>query len=1727
MKTKILILLLLFISLGINGYAQDPQSHFILDNHIDASLKRDYLASDYVQMINGFSAAPYPSTDLFVHAKTDPLLVFPPEDGDITGGSTNNNEGGVVGTLPGNLSVSPSGAAVYSIPIEVPPGVNGMTPSLGLVYNSQGGNGLLGVGWSLSGLSAITRTGTTLYHQGYIDGVDFDDNDQYMLDGQRLIPVNSDNTEFRTEIETFSKIVISESNDFGPVSFEVYTKDGRILEYGNGGESRVYATKPGLWSILPNVLNWNISKITDRNGNYIEYSYYGQIGGIAKIKSISYGANSNTGQNHIYTIRFNYNDLRQDNINSYSSIKSVVSLSYLLDNIEIENIDGETIKKYQLNYSLDHFTHLEDITMIDIDNNIINPTKFEWGNKNPERIDKIPFGDNHEWDQFFIDFTGDGKTDLIEAHWELYNNSKKYDNWHYRIGYGTSFGTAISFQNTPFDFFGYFLFGDFNGDGYQDLASVSYTHEAHDVMFIDYVFLSNGNTFTQIPVSFNSINADKSPVLVTGDFDGNGIDEILLAHRNNMGSGAPNLYIYQFNESNQTLDEIFSHYCGFQGINDSHEVFLTGNFIKNGKMDVVYTMNENGTDPKSFIIELDITNQSLTEIENFSISTEHRVFVGDFNGDGVTDFLTRNNVLTGLGWNVSFLDNVSTMDPPPIPNFDPLHDVDAYVNGINIADYNGDGLSDIIVFHKYDIADEFAEYTIYISNGNTFEELTTNEIYCSLGLDFHGGSYPIKNCRFKFQIDFNGDGHADFYKYNGDKDDHMYLLNIDYNYNQLLTITNGLGSTSSISYKPITDNSIYTKGNSSVYPILDIQNPIYVASSISNDNGIGGNSVVKYYYKEAKVCVNGKGFLGFGKITNVFNYGTFKTTKVENYFKTNTEYYFNWLEKTCTYAKLPPNTPLELLSKTENKPPVINDLGDKRFFYYTPKSITNNLHTGDNNSSYVNTTLTIQNFSSDDIEYGNITSIDIYTDPDELSFDSPIDDYDFYNKSSFTYYNYPDIWLLGLVQSKSTKSWTSEDSDIDNHLFQYSYYTDSPLLEIVTTTPNGCVPLTTKQQFSYDDYGNTTVSRIFAPYYTPAIPDKYTYYTYNSDYYHRFVTETKKILDGVDYITTKTYYNSTGLPHTSTDLLGNTTTYYYDGFGRITQTDFPDGTQARHRLFWAQNHEDNPANGLYYTWSQSSGNPEVLIFKDKLGRELRSVSRDITNSKVFSDIEYNAFGQVKKESNSHYTAGNILWTEYEYLATGKVKKIISPTSEATFDYLGRITNTTTQSIGSTNETIVTTQEVNAIGQTIKMTDAGGTIDYSYYGSGNIKNITTGGNITTMSYDEAGRQEQLIDPSAGTSSFVYNAFGELISQTDANNNTYKLEYDGFGRISKKYLVGDENDIIDYEYYLTPENGFGQLKWISMPTGIKTEFEYDNFGRTIKKTKTIDETDYEFTYEYNVFGKSKKQTWPSGFAVDYRYKNGYLSTVKESLTEKTLWELTDINAQGQIKQYQLGNGLLTTKEFDTYGLPVSITTSNNVQENEYHFNTFTGNLEWRSTTLSPAYGGQYLREDFTYDDDVLKNRLETWTVQGGTTYSNTYLNSGNIDTKTGIGTYDYSGTSGPFAVDKITNPETTYLSKVEENDHHINYTGFNKVNQLWASVDDDDPLTLIEFTYGPNRQRCKTELYNEGTFVKSKLYIGGDYEIETEWTRKYPQTTLHWRRAMVYLPYLKLKTQMKEH
>jgi len=173
------------------------------------------------------------------------------------------------GYTPVETGVSDTGAAQISIPIVVSPGTAGMQPKLSIGYSSQGGNGPLGVGFSLSGLSTISRVGRTVAQDGVKGGVNLDANDRFALDGQRLIAINgadgADGTEYRLEFDPTSRIRSYGTEGSGPQRWVVETKAGLKMEFGTTADSRVVSSPANRVGYVRNDIYTSIpgSLITD------------------------------------------------------------------------------------------------------------------------------------------------------------------------------------------------------------------------------------------------------------------------------------------------------------------------------------------------------------------------------------------------------------------------------------------------------------------------------------------------------------------------------------------------------------------------------------------------------------------------------------------------------------------------------------------------------------------------------------------------------------------------------------------------------------------------------------------------------------------------------------------------------------------------------------------------------------------------------------------------------------------------------------------------------------------------------------------------------------------------------------------------------------------------------------------------------------------------------------------------------------------------------------------------------------------------------------------------------------------------------------------------------------------------------------------------------------------------------------------------------------------------
>src|SRR6185312_15173580 len=108
----------------------------------------------------------------------DPSTILPTDN--VNGVTPGQIEGGA-------FSVSHDGAATYALPLWAPAGKLGVQPELALRYSSRGGNGPLGVGWTLGGIPQIRRSRNTFPDDGVEEPVRFDHTDPFTLDGERLV----------------------------------------------------------------------------------------------------------------------------------------------------------------------------------------------------------------------------------------------------------------------------------------------------------------------------------------------------------------------------------------------------------------------------------------------------------------------------------------------------------------------------------------------------------------------------------------------------------------------------------------------------------------------------------------------------------------------------------------------------------------------------------------------------------------------------------------------------------------------------------------------------------------------------------------------------------------------------------------------------------------------------------------------------------------------------------------------------------------------------------------------------------------------------------------------------------------------------------------------------------------------------------------------------------------------------------------------------------------------------------------------------------------------------------------------------------------------------------------------------------------------------------------------------------------------------------------------------
>jgi len=253
---------------------------------------------------------------------------------------------GAVGSIDGRPGAQ-QGAATYEIPIVVPPGRRGMTPTLALTYNSRHGSGIAGVGWDIAGLSAITRCPHTVAQDGIARSINYNRLDRLCIDGARLVLMpgspgyGEDGSEYRTEVESYRRITLHGRTNDATSYFVVEEKSGRIRWYG--------AEDPGHPAIVvpegqpdQKVLVWMLARDEDDEGNSIVYEY-SAAGSGPTLQNVYYtGVGATRGDR---SIRFNYVARNHDEV-AYRALRSTKRTQRL--SAVTTYVGDAVVKRYEL-----------------------------------------------------------------------------------------------------------------------------------------------------------------------------------------------------------------------------------------------------------------------------------------------------------------------------------------------------------------------------------------------------------------------------------------------------------------------------------------------------------------------------------------------------------------------------------------------------------------------------------------------------------------------------------------------------------------------------------------------------------------------------------------------------------------------------------------------------------------------------------------------------------------------------------------------------------------------------------------------------------------------------------------------------------------------------------------------------------------------------------------------------------------------------------------------------------------------------------------------------------------------------------------------------------------------------------------------------------------------------------------------------------------------------------
>jgi RHS repeat-associated protein len=1585
-----------------------------------------------------------------------------------------------VGNTSGELSVSNSGSANYTIPVMAPPGINGVAPQISIVYDSQSGEGMAGYGWSISGVSAITRIPSTIFHDGISDPVDLDSYDRFALDGQRLMlktgTYGTLNSTYETEHFSNKKIT------YTGTSFKVEYPDGAVAYYGLTDNSR-------------DLISYAVSYWENPQGLRVTYDYL-KLSNKIYIVAIKYGSKGSAAS--INSIAFKYkNRLRRE--------QNYIGGQLQENGIILSEIVTKSNNKGYRSYVLSHINMLQYEVLKSIKEfngdktKSYNPTVFSYDNETNNNIITRHLPNTSGLYNTMGDFDGDGDMDGLGDGWKILMNISEYGLSPNELDYSyLQPAFADNGEGPEYVVKALKIASDgskklLNRDAwcFEQIKMTLTSTGAPEKTRFNFHVLALKDNMTEVEIlsskeiTFDQVNKAFLKSL-TGDFDGDGVtDKLLLRLTPHNASFAADVYLVRLDSQSTFPDKIGE--VDIPREYDRDAIMRTADFNGDGRTDIaivrgkakkvsIYTIDQNGNfvllweTSVNFVIPAGAYYSFLYQLEvtpHGNVSHYYHPIFLDVNGDGKTDIIfpgfERLLLLsTGIGFNSESLPNTF----PSSVKFNAIP-----------ADFNNDGKADLVQIYNNSETSYAISLLSRLAPGNWTESRTDFNVDKGSCTIYTLPYYQIEISPVAFKTSkLYGDKPqlitSEKYRHNCGLTSRtgLYTYHNVMSSNKLLNnITYGNGAKENIYYTQMAPSygSYKAAGQVEVYPNYDVpsSSTTKLVRNISREISLGKYQHKFYKYYGATSNAEGLGFLGFKAVA-----------------QTNWFFSYEDIVSTVTINNMAlRGTPSQSFSVAGDVLPTKTLLTNDPYISKSLFTYNNNLS---DNPIQGNKVFKLRNtftqiYNGLDGTVNDITSTyDTYNVKNiktvQYSSNSPESKI---IEQAYEYENLSSPYLVGRPKNKIVTSKLGSDKSIIEEVYTY----EGNLLRETKkrATNSGITTDFITESNDYDSYGNIIQKTLSAP----GMDDRTSSFEYDQQT-HRFAT---KKTDFIGLSTSFTYDLNTGrmLSQTMPSISGFPikTTFSYDTWGKVTNSTQYLGNASV--LSTTETYAIVP-EGVQKTLTSNDGSGSK-IFYDYVGRKIHEQTKDINNRWTCISTIYNHSNQPLKISQPYFIEGNNLggftvWDEIQYDVYGRIiqsnvlKSSTSNGEQKTYSYSGL---SVTENNGSKQK--ITTK--NAFGSISEINEPGGaTINNSYFANGNLKSTQTGGGSTVIEQDGFGRKKTLYDPSAGTYMYRYNDFGELLSEEIKDKGITEYKLDDYGRITEKTITGYGDDVTNSTttYLYNAYNKLYDIQFTDNTNNyrISYAYNYDIFFRIINTRElrtgpASSDKNFDFKKEflYDAFSRPEREKYYAKDVLTNKavekwikttYKNGYQFQLYDmpssTATGNKLWQTDLTNARGNLVNATLGNGVTIFNVNNSYGIPqlaLHYKNSSMVMSLSSVFTLSTGNLKKRQYAMPNLAW----TENLTYDEF---DRVKTYKNKSG--YQSQSYNGNGTISQNEVGGYEYNLQGKPYKQTSLIPVNQTTLDYYDQREQEISYNVFNSPVSIY-----ENNIERLDFDYNPFGQR----------------------------------------------------------